>query len=252
MRIYVGYDARDDLAFRIFKRSLERHSSVNLEILPLIQRDLRKRGLYWRSYRVSDGHCTGEINGQCYDMTDGKPFSTEFSFTRFAVPMLENWGPERVVFADPDMLCRADIKQLMRDADDTKAVCCVQHRHVPDDGLKIDGVLQTRYDRKNWSSLMVIRPDLCRRMTQYALNRMSGQWLHALRWVDDEQIGSLPEEWNWLDGWSNPDIDPKIVHMTNGTPDMEGHENIPYADEWRAYLTWPTMMHEYQAEKRSA
>ncbi|MFT5438413.1 MAG: hypothetical protein ACI9MJ_000272 [Alphaproteobacteria bacterium] len=42
---------------------------------------------------------------------------------------------------------------------------------------------------------------------------------------------------NWLEGWSSPDIDPKIVHMTRGIPTMAGFENIPYADEWRAYLT---------------
>jgi hypothetical protein len=39
----------------------------------------------------------------------------------------------------------------------------------------------------------------------------------------------VPESWNWLEGWSSPDIDPKIVHMTRGIPTMAGFENIPYA-----------------------
>ena len=59
---------------------------------------------------------------------------------------------------------------------------------------------------------------------------------NALLWLMDEDVGSLDEKWNWLEGWSDPEIDPKIVHFTRGTPDMEGHENVPYADEWWATL----------------
>ena len=41
-------------------------------------------------------------------------------------------------------------------------------------------------------------------------------------------------EWNYLVGHSNSGIDPKVVHFTEGVPDMDGYEHVPYADEWRA------------------
>jgi hypothetical protein len=35
---------------------------------------------------------------------------------------------------------------------------------------------------------------------------------------------------------TDPAIDPKIAHFTNGIPDLPGYENVPFADEWRAEL----------------
>ena len=83
---------------------------------------------------------------------------------------------------------------------------------------------------------MLFKPWKNGRLTKYALNNMSGCWLHALCWLKDEEIGGLDEKWNCLEGWSDPLIDPKVVHFTRGTPDMPGHEDAPYAQEWRRTL----------------
>lgn len=225
MKWYVGWDWRDATAYRVFVQSLKRHSSIDLQIIPLIDRDLRRAGVYWRSYRT-DGQ------GQMWDDRDGKPFSTAFSFTRFAVPILEGETDELVVFSDPDMLVRTDPAELIETIDRDKAVSCVKHNHEPPETIKIDGVIQTRYYRKNWSSLMVFKPVFCHGLTKYSLNNSTGQFLHAFCWVPDELIGDIDERWNWLEGWSDPAIDPAIVHFTRGTPDMPGHEDSAYADEW--------------------
>ena len=236
LRCFIGYDPIDAKAYEVAEKSLLKHASIPLQIERVWDRDLRKTGIYWRPYRVSDGKAEGEINGQMYDLLDGKPFSTAFSFTRFAVPIIAN-TTDWVLFMDPDMLVRADIAELLEMADETCAIMCVKHDHDPDERVKMGRErLQTRYVRKNWSSLMLMRPDKCRNVTQFVLNNWSGADLHALRFVSDEQIGGLPESWNWLEGWSNPALDPKIVHYTRGTPDMEGHEEAAYADEWREYL----------------
>jgi hypothetical protein len=236
MRVYIGWDWRDDTAYRVAARSLKRHASVPVEIVPLVESEIRKAGIFRRTYHTRHDPETNTL--QKIDDIDGKPFSTEFSFTRFAVPLLEGMGSgsDWVLFTDPDVLWRADIAELIAAIDPDAAVCCVKHRHDPVETHKMDGVLQTRYPRKNWSSVMAIQPDRCPRMTVELLNTAKGSYLHALGWVDDRMIGSLPEEWNWLAGHSSPAIDPKLVHFTEGTPDMEGHGAQPCADEWRSYL----------------
>jgi hypothetical protein len=229
MQVYIGWDQRDIAAYERCVRSLTRHSSAKLQIDPLRDWDLRRKRVYWRSYIV-DGE------GQKHDGRDGKPFSTDFSFTRFCVPLLEDYADEWVLFCDPDMLWRADVAELIALIDPTKAVMCVKHNHKPTEVEKMGGVVQTVYPRKNWSSLMLMNPSKCTGLTKYAVNNQSGTWLHGMLWAQDEMIGGLPEEWNYLCGWSDPEEikSPKIVHFTRGTPDMEGCEDEEYAAEWWA------------------
>lgn len=232
--VYMGWDWRDDLAFRVAERSLRHHASVPVEVIPLIDHELRKLGVYRRTYHTRHDPETNTL--QKIDDIDGKPFSTDFSFTRFAVPILEGQCTESdwVLYTDPDVLWRTDIAKLMRCIDRDMAVCVVKHRHVPREGHKMDGVAQTNYHRKNWSSVMAIRPDRCPRMTIEMLNTAAGSYLHALNWVDDRKIGSLPESWNWLAGHSDSGS-PDLVHFTNGTPDMDGHEDSPFAEDWWSF-----------------
>jgi len=235
VRVYVGWDQRDAQALKVCCQSLMDHASVPVDIIPLTDFDLRKRGLFTRTYHTRHDPVTNTL--QKIDDGDGKPFSTDFSFTRFAVPELENFGSDWVLFCDPDILWRADIAELWEQIERDKSLCCVKHDFTPENMYKMDGVRQTRYFRKAWSSLMAIRPDRCRMMNRRALNTSRGAWLHSLAWAgSDEEIGGLNEEWNWLAGHSSPAIDPSVVHFTSGTPDMEGHDDEPYADEWRAVL----------------
>ncbi len=229
LRAYVGWDGRDALAFEVCRKSLVRHASKPVQVVPLKDWELRRRGLYWRGYRVDAG-------GQKWDDRDGTPFSTDFSFTRFLVPLIEGFGEVWVLFCDADMLWRADVGELMALADPDCAVMCVQHDHRPHEAEKMGGLKQTVYARKNWSSLMLIKPARCRALTKYAVNNQGGQWLHAMCWAAEEEIGALPEEWNWLEGWSRPELEPKLVHFTRGTPDMPGHEDAAYAGEWWAEI----------------
>ena len=228
LHVYVGWDQRDALAYEVCARSLKRHASIPIQVIPLKDWELRARGHYWRPYRVDE-------RGQMWDARDGLPFSTNFSYTRFCVPLLEDYGTGPVVFCDGDMLWRADVAELVAELGD-KAVACVQHDHRPREATKMTGNVQRQYRRKNWSSLMVLRPDRCRGLTRYAVNNMARDWLNGFCWIN-EKIGALPEVWNWLEGWSDPDLDPKVVHFTRGTPDMPGYEDVAYAQEWRAVVT---------------
>lgn len=242
MHVFIGTDPRDALAYQVAERSILKYSP-EAEIHPIKLHDLRTQGIYWRSYRV-------DKDGQMWDDVDAKPFSTEFSFSRFAVPMMAEKMDIRdrlVLFVDADVMFRANIAELFSLWENDKPLMCVQHDHRPTEGLKMDGVRQTTYMKKNWSSLMLMDWRECLAgtqhvsrhgfgMTPYKLNNSSGSSLHQFTWLRDEDIGALPEEWNYLVGYSDERVidNPKMVHFTLGTPDMVG--KCEYSDEWESYL----------------
>jgi hypothetical protein len=100
---------------------------------------------------------------------------------------------------DCDMLARGDIAELWVLRDKKFAVQCVQHEHVPAETVKFLGAEQTRYARKNWSSLMLFNCSRCAAFTPEYVNSASGLQLHRFEWLEnDSQIGPLP-----LGRWSH-------------------------------------------------
>ena len=213
LHVYIGYDPRESVAFYTLARSILSRASIPVSITAVMQSQLR--GLYTRAR--------------------GPTESTEFSLTRFLVPALSayrGWS----LFMDCDMLCRADIAGLAAQIDrqSEKAVLVCQHDYVPKTERKFLDQLQTRYSRKNWSSLMLFNNERCRALTAQYVNSASGLDLHRFRWLEDGAIGSLPLEWNWL--VTEYDYNPaaKIVHYTLGGPWFEPYRDCDYAQEWRA------------------
>jgi len=119
-----------------------------------------------------------------------------------------------------------------------KAVYCVQHDYRPKETTKMDGAVQTVYPRKNWSSLMLFNCDhpAVQSLTPEVVNRESGAYLHRLQWVADADIGALPVDWNWLEGWNEKPADglPKAVHFTRGGPWFEQWQHVDYGELWCA------------------
>jgi hypothetical protein len=99
----------------------------------------------------------------------------------------------------------------------------------------MDGQAQTRYARKNWSSFLIFNCDhpANQRLTLEMVNTLPGRDLHRFCWLEDHEIGELPQRWNFLVGHTDPAIDPACIHWTSGTPDMKGYEDAAYADLWR-------------------
>jgi hypothetical protein len=212
-RIYIGYDPRESVAFHTLAHSILRRASFPISISPLVQSQLK--GLYRRSR--------------------GPTESTEFSLTRFLVPALcgyRGWS----LFMDCDMLCRADIAELAGEIErqSDKAVLVCQHDYVPKTERKFLNQVQTKYLRKNWSSLMIFNNERCRALTPQYVNSASGLDLHRFRWLDDAAIGSLPLEWNWLVTEYEHNPAAKIVHYTLGGPWFPEYRDCAYSDEWRA------------------
>ena len=213
LNVYIGYDPRESVAFYTLAHSILRRSSIPVSIAPLMQGQLK--GLYRRER--------------------GPTESTEFSLTRFLVPALSEfrgWS----IFMDCDMLCRADIAELAREIErqPDKAVLVCQHDYVPKTQRKFLGQVQTKYPRKNWSSLMLFNNARCRALSADYVNSASGLELHRFAWTDDATIGALPLEWNWLVGEYDYNAGAKIVHYTIGGPYFDAYRSCDYAGEWFA------------------
>jgi len=217
LRVFVGWDSREDIAYQVCADSLKRHSSQPLQIIPLKQEQLREKELYWRP--------------------KDPLASTEFTYTRFLTPYLagyQGWA----VFVDCDFLFTGDIAGLFALADERFALMCVHHDYRPSETVKMDGAAQSVYPRKNWSSLVLWNcgHPANRVLTPELVNRESGQYLHRFQWLGDDQIGQIPTEWNWLEGWYPLPKSgaPKGIHYTRGGPWFPDWQNVAYADLWLA------------------
>lgn len=212
IRIFIGYDANESVAFHVLSHSLMRNSSEPIEIIPVVKDQLKT----------------------FYNRERSSIESTDFSFTRFLVPYLsefEDWS----IFMDCDMLCVADIASLWAVRRDEFAVMCVKHEYEPSDGQKFLGQVQTKYEKKNWSSVMLFNNERCTALTPQVVESETGLYLHQFKWLDGEsRIGSLPPEWNYLVGEPGKStVSPKLIHYTLGGPYFAEYANCEYADLWR-------------------
>ena len=219
-KVYIGWDSKQDIAYKVLKHSILRKSK-NIDIIPLKQKELRDKKIYKRPIDPLS--------------------STEFTFTRFLVPFLQkykNWA----LFMDCDMISLVDINSLFDIADKKYAVMCVKHDYSPINKIKMDNKTQILYPRKNWSSLMLF--NCChpsnKKITKELVNNsnFSGQYFHRLSWLKDEEIGTISHEYNWLVNWHQEPVDgkPKILHYTEGGPWLNEYKNTDYAEIWHNEL----------------
>lgn len=240
--VWIGWEPREAAAFAVARNSIKRRQAVRFTpILGLVLSSLRESGLYTRP--------TSRRGAQMWDDISDAPMATEFACSRFLVPHLARMNskpgnsPRYAVFMDCDMLVRTDIQNLFDACRQDKAVMVVKHDHRPASTVKMDGQMQTRYLRKNWSSVCVFNIDhpANEKLTPELVNKVPGRDLHGFCWLEDDDIGELEPGWNHLVGHSDAHPDPGIVHFTDGIPTMPGYEACDYADEWWNELeNWAT------------
>ena len=211
----IGYDSKEDIAYRVCKQSLINHSSIDIKIIALKQFELRSKGFYFRNIDPLA--------------------STEFTYTRFLIPALmdfKGWA----VFCDCDILFLYDVKFLFENLSNEKAIYCVKHDYSPSEKHKMDGKKQTLYPRKNWSSFIIFN---CshpsnKKLNIDVVNSQTGAYLHQFKWLKDQEIGSLDERWNWLEGWTSKHNNKKpfAVHYTRGGPWFDEWQDVEFAQEW--------------------
>lgn len=212
--VYIGFDSREEIAYQVCKHSIERRASKPVTIRPIKLDELRSKGLYYR--------------------TEDPLASTEFTYSRFLVPYLNDYkGP--ALFIDCDFLFMADIWELFEQYDPKYALSCVHHDYRPTEKTKMDGRPQSVYPRKNWSSMILWNCGHPKHnaLTVETVNGQTGAFLHRFQWLDDSEIGEVSYLWNFLEGWYKPTEDIKACHYTRGGPFFPEWQDVDYADEWR-------------------
>lgn len=237
MDIFIGYDSSTVEAYVACTGSIrENAQDKKPTVHSLNHRQLRHDNLLNREWRIDEV-------GQYWDVEDGRPFSTEFSFSRFCtIPLarrlkIKDW----VMFCDSDFIFQNDPAQLFKYCQDypDKALMTVQFDWQPEEGaVKMDGRLQSQYSRKLWSSLMMINMNhpSNSKLTTEVVNTASGTRLHNFFWLDESEIGRLPSQWNWIEGISDPHSVPAGVHYSHGLPTHPNYINCQYSTNWWGYF----------------
>jgi len=209
IKIVVGFDQRESVAYHTFTQSIIEKSSVPVSFIPLAINALK-------DYKETH--------------TDK---SNDFIYSRFLSPHLngfEGWA----IFADGDMICQSDIKELWDLKDESKAILVVKHDYQTKAHKKYLGNINENYPRKNWSSVILWNCSHSKHkiLTPEFVASQTGKYLHRFSWLDDSDIGELPIDWNWLAIEYPENKNAKLIHYTLGTPCFKEYKNTEMADLW--------------------
>jgi len=208
LSIFVGYDPRESVAYHTFCNSVIRHASKPVQFIPLAKNLIN-----------FDGRRDG---------------SNDFIYSRFLVPYLNRYNGW-ALFCDGDMVVTDDIVKLFDLADPFgKAVMVVKHNYKTRQKFKYLGNKNEDYERKNWSSVILWN---CKhfsnlKLTPEFVSKKDGSYLHRFQWLDDEEIGEIPKEWNWLAIEYPENKDAKLIHYTLGTPCFKEYSNCSQSIDW--------------------
>jgi lipopolysaccharide biosynthesis glycosyltransferase len=227
LKVFVGFDGEvEPVAYHAFCQSVIEKSSVPVSFTPLALNTLKE---------YKENH------------TDG---SNAFIYSRFLVPYLCDYEGI-AIFCDGDMICNGDIAELAQYATkhQRKAVFVVKHDYKTKHPIKYLGNKNEDYPRKNWSSVIVFNNQHNKELTLDAVMNNDGKYLHRFSWLDDDQIGELPIEWNYLESEYENKDNIKLIHYTIGTPCFEGYEDTPNAYKWwdvYAKMVYPISVNRFQ------
>ena len=208
--LVIGFDQKEAVAYHTFVQSIIEKASIPVRFMPLSMKSLSN---------YSEEH------------TDG---SNDFIYTRFLVPYLMNfkgWA----IYADGDMVCLDDIKNLWDLRDEKYAVQVVKHNYKTKIKRKYWGNKNEDYPRKNWSSLILwnCNHSSHKVLTPKFIKSQTGAYLHRFSWINDSEIGEIEMEWNWLAMEYEEKKDIKLIHYTIGTPCFKEYENTSLSQYWK-------------------
>jgi lipopolysaccharide biosynthesis glycosyltransferase len=209
INIVVGFDQRESVAYHTFTQSVIDKASLPVMFIPLAINTLKD-----------------------YKETHSDK-SNDFVYSRFLTPYLNDfkgWA----IFADGDMMCQADIKELWDLKDETKALLVVKHSYQTKAHRKYLGNINHNYPRKNWSSIILWNCAHAKHkiLTPAFVANQTGKFLHRFSWLDDNDIGELPLEWNWLAIEYPDNRKAKLIHYTLGTPCFKDYQDTEMSDIW--------------------
>lgn len=234
--VFIGYDSAQDLAYKTCAYSIRKNSGNKVHIFPLKHKDLRDKGLFNRPWLTKE-------DGVKIDIRDGRPFSTDFSHTRFLVPQYFdflglNYNRENrfAIFVDSDFLFLSNVNEMITSlGKDPRPLSVVKHEYRPKTNVKMDGAPQEGYNFKLWSSLMCFDMHQWETDEYLDANVEPGSDLHAFKWYPHgtDNIGSISESWNYIPNHSEKNtLTIDALHYTEGLPLMKGYEDCAKASLW--------------------
>jgi lipopolysaccharide biosynthesis glycosyltransferase len=215
--IFIGYDAREAVAYHTCVNSIIRYSTNPISINPL---------------------SLNLLKGYNETHTDG---SNQFIYSRFLLPHLMDYNGW-AIFIDGDMIIRDDIAELYNLQNNDYSVMVVKHDYKTKSNTKYLGSKNEDYPRKNWSSVVLWNCGHIKNkiLTPELIQKSNGSYLHRFSWLTDNDIGSLPIEWNWLPDEYGENNNAKLLHYTLGTPCFDEFNNTTQASEWHKELELTT------------
>lgn len=207
IQVFIGYDPREAVCYHVCQQSILDNTKHPVCFFPV----------------------TGERR-------DG---SNDFVYERFLVPWKMGFMGH-AIFMDGDMVVRGDIADLWEHRLYGKVgVQVVKHAdYETKHPVKYLGYPNASYPRKNWSSVMLwncaFYPN--RILTPGFVAKQSGSFLHRFQWLKDEQIGTLPPEWNRLVLEQPIAREDKLLHFTIGSPCFAEYADCEGATHWHDAL----------------
>ena len=120
---------------------------------------------------------------------------------------------------DADMLLASDITELEQSINEREAVSVVRSLEL--------------YEQTSFMLLNCAHPSH-RKLTPEFIEQTDIN-LHAMEWVEENEIGSLDPKWNQLVGYQDVDFDKGNIHYTMGIPAYPETGSSPGAELWRKF-----------------
>ena len=213
LNIYIGYDSRHTSVAELNKKCLESsiifgagsgetYNQMDKWVPEIKFLDISKIPEYTRDYANQ---------------------STEFTYSRFLIPYLENYEGFSI-FLDDDILFTESILPMFYFLDLEDAVACIQYDFDKYVDTKFNGEKNVSYPKKLWSSLMIFNNahEDCKKLTPEIVNTESGKYLHQFEWTD--KISEIPDWYVFTEGHDTKETNwrPSAYHYTRGGPWIEG------------------------------
>ena len=152
--------------------------------------------------------------------------STEFTYSRFLIPHLENYEGFSL-FIDNDFIFKKSLLPMFYYLNPNDAIACIKYPHYEHDETKFDGEVNIDYPCKLWSSMMFFNNshEDCKKLTPEVVNTWTGKQLHQFEWTD--AISEIPQKYIFVEGYDNPEEkwDYTGIHYTRGGPWIDGMDS---------------------------
>ena len=215
VNIYLGYDSSHSEVFDVAEASI--HASID---------KTKSNGMgeeFFNDYKVEvkklDISQIPEYN------RDYANQSTEFTYSRFLIPYLENYEGFSF-FIDDDYIWKYSPMSLFYFLDPDNALACVQYDFDHHDETKMGGEKNVAYPKKLWSSMMIFNNghEDCKKLTPEIVNSATGQYLHQFEWTNS--ISKIPHAKIATEGYEKEMLQSHhAVHYTRGGPWIKGMDS---------------------------